>query len=302
MKNTKTYQKSRRQGMTIRRKAHRRLKLAVVPHKANQYRPHLIRPFGLIALIVIAFSIPAMSNQLSSGSVLGSQNSVTPQELYDKTNSVRISHGLKPLAANNELTHAAIDKAHDMFKYNYWAHTSPTGVTPWHWFEVEKYNYSDAGENLAKNFTTSGGVMSAWMASPEHRANILDGHYADIGIAVVNGELNGEPTQLVVAEYGHPQAVAFTSIPASAVLAAQDNDLTPWQRASVAMNSISPAVVASLVLLLVAALVAALAHTYRNKLPLAWRNSWKHHHGLYKTLGLVSLIVIIFSTYGGGQI
>lgn len=301
MKQTKPYLKSRRQGATFRRKAHHRLKLALVPHKANQYRPHLIRPFGLIAVIVIALSIPALSNQLSSGSVLGTQNSVTPSQLYAGTNSVRKTHGLAPLEANSELSKAALEKANDMFKNNYWAHVSPSGVTPWHWFKAEKYNYSAAGENLAKNFTSSSGVMSAWMASPEHRANILDDNYSDIGIAVVNGMLDGEPTQLVVAEYGHPQTSAFAA-PASAVLAAQDGQLTPWQRLDVVIHTVSPAVMGAIVLLLVAAIVAAAAHTYRKKLPVAWRTSWRHHHGLYKTLGLVSLVVVILSTYSGGQI
>jgi len=64
------------------------------------------------------------------------------------------------------------------------------------------YTYALAGENLAKNFTDSGGVVNAWMASPTHRDNILKSGYRDVGFAIVNGVLNGEETTLVVQMFG----------------------------------------------------------------------------------------------------
>lgn len=281
----------------------RHLTKLVVPHRSNQYRPHLIRPFGLVAIIIIALGIPAMSNQLSTGSVLGTQDSITPAALYSDTNTVRHDHGLGDLSANAKLSQAAADKAHDMLAHDYWAHVSPTGVTPWHWFDAVGYDYSAAGENLAKNFSTSAGVMSAWMASPEHRANILDSRYTDVGIAVVHGTMDGQSIELVVAEYGQPAPAAATLTSSASVLAASDSTpLSPWQRFQIARNSLTPVAVLSIVILLVAAAVALFAHAYRGRAPKTTHIIWYRHPALYKTLGLVSLVVIVISLYGGGQI
>ena len=47
------------------------------------------------------------------------------------------------------------------------------------------------GENLAKGYATAESLVEAWMASPTHAANILDGSYTTCGIAVyeVDGKL-----------------------------------------------------------------------------------------------------------------
>jgi len=91
-----------------------------------------------------------------------------------------------------------------MFDDNYWAHVSPSGREPWDFFDQQNYTYIYAGENLAKNFATSSGVIEGWMNSQGHRENLLNDNYTEIGIAAVNGQLEGEDTTLVVALYGRP--------------------------------------------------------------------------------------------------
>jgi uncharacterized protein YkwD len=44
-----------------------------------------------------------------------------------------------------------------------------------------------AAENLARGFSSADGVVVAWMKSPGHRANILDGRLTRIGVAAVYG-------------------------------------------------------------------------------------------------------------------
>jgi uncharacterized protein YkwD len=44
------------------------------------------------------------------------------------------------------------------------------------------YRWSVAGENIATGFATPASVMNAWMHSPDHRANILNPAYTDIGV------------------------------------------------------------------------------------------------------------------------
>ena len=95
-------------------------------------------------------------------------------------------------------------RSEDMFAKNYWAHYGPNGIAPWNFIMDSGYQYEYAGENLAKNFLFSQGVIDAWMDSPTHRANVLRKEYSDVGFAVVNGILNGEETTLVVQIFGKP--------------------------------------------------------------------------------------------------
>ena len=94
--------------------------------------------------------------------------------------------------------------AGDMFAFNYWAHNSPSGRDPWSFFQEVGYKYIYAGENLARDFMNSESVVEAWMNSPSHRENLLNPNYKEIGLAVVNGTLNGVETTLVVQSFGTP--------------------------------------------------------------------------------------------------
>lgn len=136
--------------------------------------------------------------------VLGDSTSITTTQLLQYTNLEREANGLAPLNLNPELTKAAQLKAKDMFAKDYWAHVSPDGTTPWVWIRDSGYNYLYAGENLARGFDSSQGVVNAWMNSPEHKANLLSPNYTDIGFAVQDGTLTGTPTTLVVQEFGSP--------------------------------------------------------------------------------------------------
>ena len=92
----------------------------------------------------------------------------------------------------------------------YFAHTSPDGHDPWYWFTREGYAYTYAGENLAVDFTDSAIVEEAWMNSPEHRANLLNGNYTEVGIAIAEGTFEGHPTTFVAEEFGTPASVPTT--------------------------------------------------------------------------------------------
>lgn len=89
-----------------------------------------------------------------------------------------------------------------MFENNYFAHESPSGDPPWKWFKESGYVYTYAGENLAMNFVEAEEVHEAWMASPTHRANIVNSNYREIGVAAGVGKINGEEVTLVVQMFG----------------------------------------------------------------------------------------------------
>lgn len=153
-------------------------------------------------LLFALFNLGLRTLHRSMPDILGYATDIHVEQMLTSTNAQRQAQGLSSLTLNAKLSAAAAAKAQDMFEKNYWAHNSPTGTTPWDFIIGSGYRYTVAGENLAKNFTTSGGVVDAWMASPTHRDNILKPSYREIGFAVVNGKLNGEETTLVVQFFG----------------------------------------------------------------------------------------------------
>ncbi len=134
--------------------------------------------------------------------------SVIAAVLVDMANSDRASDNLGGLTINPTLVEAAQAKANDMAAKSYFAHVSPDGVDPWHWFQQAGYTFDYAGENLAVDFSDSGDVNTAWMNSPSHRENILNAHFTEIGIATADGFYEGHPTTFVVQEFGTPSSRA----------------------------------------------------------------------------------------------
>lgn len=290
-----------------KRKQHvvtRTVKHAAVPHKANAYRPHLVRPHGIAAVVaVVALLHAVMLSQAgdpNKQTVLGAEANVTTQRLLDDTNQQRKSRGLEALTLNTKLDAAATLKANDMLADQYWSHVAPDGATPWQWIKETDYDYQFAGENLGRGFRTSSGAVTAWMASPEHRDNILNPDYSQVGFSVVNGVLEGERTNVIVALYGSPRVGDESLQPT--VLAATNSSIGPLTRVGIGLQSMNPALVGSIVLLLSVTIIALFAHAARHKLPVGVRRSWRRHHGAYTALGTACLAVVLIALYGGGQI
>jgi uncharacterized protein YkwD len=294
---------------TIHTKVRTHLKHVLVPHKGNHFRPHLVRLHGITVVLVLAVFMQLAYGFVSSGrmEVLGRVSSISASDLLGDTNKARAQSSLPALKVNTVLSSAAFSKAKDMFTNNYWAHVSPSGVTPWKWLGDAGYNYDVAGENLAKNYPTAQATIDAWMASPTHRANMLNSTYRDIGFAVVDGTLDGRPTTLVVAYYGTPAAAAVEGAkdakPAVVYAAPVEQGIgNPLTYFGTALQSLTPATLGTLGLLAIVGAVAVAAHQYRNKLPVAWRRSWKSHHGMYILAGTVGLALVIIFATGGGSI
>lgn len=176
-----------------------------VPQESNNHRAKILHHTKLfltiIFLLLTSFFIQRL--KVSFPSVLGVKVDISSEQLLSLTNQERQKEGNSSLVLNESLTQAAAQKAQDMFEYNYWAHNSPTGKTPWVFIKSSGYRYVYAGENLARGFSTASDVVKAWMASPEHKANMLSSNYKDVGFAVKLGKLNGEETVLVVEELGN---------------------------------------------------------------------------------------------------
>jgi hypothetical protein len=193
------------------------LKHWLVPHRGNRHQPRILGGASLTLIALALLALQLVYNFTVSGQwrVLSYASSISDGAVMELTNGERTRTGLPRLSENTALEKAARLKAEDMFRDDYWDHVAPDGTEPWYFFDTVDYEYSYAGENLAKNFDTSSGVVAGWMGSPGHRANILNEHYREIGIAVVNGVLLGEETTLVVALYGAPVEGALAAEPAA---------------------------------------------------------------------------------------
>jgi uncharacterized protein YkwD len=176
-----------------------------VPKESNNHRAKVLHHSNI--LLTIAFLLLAsfliQRIKISFPSVLGISADISSEQLLSLTNKERQSVGVGNLVISDKLSQAALEKANDMFQYDYWAHNSPEGKTPWVFIKSAGYNYVYAGENLARGFTSSEDVIKAWMASPDHRANMLSANYQDVGFAVKLGKLKGEETVLIVEEFGN---------------------------------------------------------------------------------------------------
>jgi hypothetical protein len=194
-----------------------------VPHHKNKYRAKALHLDALAVYVVLVVCLTLVYNQvkMQSGDILGYATDITVQKVYDLTNKEREKAGLPPLQYNKQLSVAAQRKAEDMFARNYWNHYGPDGTTPWEFIIGSGYQYEYAGENLAKNFMFSDGVVKAWMASPTHKENIVRKEYTEVGYAIVNGLLDGEETTLVVQMFGTPVSQGTNTV------FAEENQLPP---------------------------------------------------------------------------
>jgi hypothetical protein len=122
------------------------------------------------------------------------------------TNDARAQNGgLSALTENTVLDKDAQMKLADMFSKQYFEHVSPTGIGPGELANTVGYAYVIVGENLALgDFSNDQDLVTAWMNSPGHRANILNAHYQEIGVAVGRGMYEGRNTWLAVQSFGMP--------------------------------------------------------------------------------------------------
>lgn len=165
--------------------------------------------WNFIALLAIKAAFAYPTYQLLS--LVSGIPVYTKEDVISETNNFRSSIGLAGLKESGVLDIAAAQKLQDMIGNQYFAHFSPAGVTPWHWFEVNKYSYTSAGENLAIGFLDAKSTVQAWSNSPSHRQNMANSGYQEIGVAVADTKIKDIDGIVVVQFFGSqaaPKAVA----------------------------------------------------------------------------------------------
>ena len=102
--------------------------------------------------------------------------------LYRDLNRERSSYGIPPLSLDGRLGTAAVSHVLDMIRNRYFSHETPSGETPFDRFTAAGCIYRFAGENIAM---APDEQLADWaiFGSAPHRRNILNPHYARVGIA-----------------------------------------------------------------------------------------------------------------------
>lgn len=131
---------------------------------------------------------PAPSGQLTS----------MEQKMVNLVNQERAKAGLQQLKVDMPLVDLARKKSKDMIDHNYFGHTSPTYGSPFDMMKKAGIKYYTAGENLAGAASVES-AHSMLMASPGHRANILNPNFNYFGVGIAAGGPYGNMfTQLFV--------------------------------------------------------------------------------------------------------
>jgi uncharacterized protein YkwD len=116
----------------------------------------------------------------------------------------RVMPPAPPVAASSRLDGVAAGHALDMATYQYFDHRDHRGRLPAERTLEVGYRASVIGENIAYGPATPSEVVAGWLGSPEHCENLMDGRFAEMGIAFAAGHGEQRPGLYWVQELGLP--------------------------------------------------------------------------------------------------
>ncbi len=161
--------------------------------------------FAVIACVAALVFAPS---GLASG-----RQSALESALVRQINTLRHDHGLRPLIVSAKLSHAATQHTREMGADGYFEHES-FDKSPF-WKRIEKWYPSRGWSSwgVAENIlwmspdVTATTVVTTWLASPEHRANMLSRSWREVGVSAIHfdaapGEYGGDPATIVTADFG----------------------------------------------------------------------------------------------------
>ena len=164
----------------------------------------------LSSLVVAGLVAPAAVASRARGSV-----ALTPLEsgVVVDINSFRRTHHLQPLRLSPSLSAAAREHTEQMAQEGFFAHASADGSAFWKriqsFYPSGTWSFWSVGENLlwSSPDVSPGTALQMWLASPEHRANLMDPRWREIGIAAVHepaapGVYDGRDVTIVTTDFG----------------------------------------------------------------------------------------------------
>ena len=133
--------------------------------------------------------------------------------VLSQINVFRRNHHLAPLALNVKLGAAAREHTVQMAQDGYFAHESADGALFWKriqaFYGSSPWSFWSVGENLlwSSPDVTPAKALQMWLASPEHRANLMNPRWREIGVSAVHvdaapGVYKGLPVTIVTTDFG----------------------------------------------------------------------------------------------------
>jgi uncharacterized protein YkwD len=137
--------------------------------------------FIALCLILSALGMPSHTAFAAPEQSQARQSAIL-QRIVELVNLRRREAGLAPLTIHQTLTTCAQQYSAVQAKQAGINHTGPDGSTPGQRLTRCGYRWKHYGENLAAGYVSAEEVVAAWMASPGHRRNILNGKVREIGL------------------------------------------------------------------------------------------------------------------------
>ena len=167
----------------------------------------------LSVLALVAVVVPAAGARSGHASRARSARAVLQQGILQQLNALRASHHLKPLTLSPSLNAVSLQHTKEMAARGYFAHDSADGSAFWkrirRVYGVSGYSFWSVGENLLwqEPNVDPAAAIRLWLASPEHKRNMLDPRWREIGIAAVHvdaapGVYGGQPVTIVTTDFG----------------------------------------------------------------------------------------------------
>jgi uncharacterized protein YkwD len=160
---------------------------------------------AVMSVVLVAAMVPAAVGTRRAKAQLTARIARAEDEIVSCANGARLAHGLRPLRQSSVLRHAAKYHARNMRRYHFFRHDDVFGQSPAD--RVARFARRGAfrwvGENIAVGYWSAADVCREWMASDEHRANILNRHFGLIGVGYAR---TGDGRTYFVQDFGSHQA------------------------------------------------------------------------------------------------
>lgn len=159
----------------------------------------------LTSCLLACAAVPARASAPSAVAdtvVTGAEAAFSDEQVMAEINAERRRAGLVELHHNPTLERAALQHSADMAARDYLSHDVLGGPKFAERAAAIGYPYRQMSENVARGYTTPRELVAAWMASPSHRAAILNPIFRDIGIGLAVGQHHGRQTVSADAMFG----------------------------------------------------------------------------------------------------
>ena len=148
--------------------------------------PALALVFVMLFSMIPSIQASAAGDDMFYMTVSGTMRYDYANEVANLTNQQRMANGQAPLQMDSELTERAMLRAREITRI--FSHTRPNGESYASVLDGSRFEYAASGENIAKGwpaqYFTPSVVITGWMNSDGHRANILRSNYQSIGVGV----------------------------------------------------------------------------------------------------------------------